>query len=322
MANMLPLISIAPMMGYTDRHTRYLFRLLAKDIKLYTEMITMQALIYGDRKDLLKFSPEEKPLALQLGGHDPTLLSQCAVIGENEGYDEINLNVGCPSSRVRSGKFGACLMLEPTKVAECVAAMIAKTSLPVTIKCRIGVDDQDSYDALQKFIYINADAGCKTFIIHARKAWLAGLSPKQNREIPPLRYDIVKKIKKDFPHLYIIGNGGINSVAQIKEHLLTLDGVMIGRASYNDPYFLAEIQKNFFLSKNIFRFDIINQYLSYVQKLGQQQNIKMRVLLKPLCGLFKGQQYIATAWRKKLNQVMNDSDLLSALFDFAKQCHQ
>src|SRR5579862_1638457 len=246
-----PLISVAPMMDYTDRHDRYFLRLIAPDVLLYTEMITAQALIHGDRNKLLAFDRAEHPVALQLGGSDPAMLAQCAQMGADVGYDEINLNVGCPSPRVSSGRFGACLMREPELVADCVAAMQAKVKIPVTVKCRIGVDEQDSYEALLQFVKQIAATGCHTFIIHARKALLSGLSPKQNREIPPLRYELVKQLKQDCPMLTIILNGGIKTIADIEAHLPAVDGMMIGRAAYSNPYMLAEIQSKLLNNKNL-----------------------------------------------------------------------
>ena len=230
------LISIAPMMDCTDRHDRYFLRLIAPHLLLYTEMITANALVHGERERFLAFDPNEHPVALQLGGADPQKVAYCAKLGEARGYDEINLNVGCPSDRVKSGQFGACLMLNPLLVAECVAAMCDAVKIPVTVKCRIGVDEHDSYDELHHFITKVSQAGCSVFIIHARKAWLNGLSPKQNREIPPLRYDIVWKVKQDFPKLTIIVNGGIKTCDDIAEQLGFVDGVMIGREAYANPF--------------------------------------------------------------------------------------
>lgn len=297
-----PIISVAPMMDWTDRHDRYFLRAVAKDVLLYTEMITSHALIHGDRDYLLKFDSAEHPVALQLGGSDPTMLAQCARMGEDAGYDEINLNVGCPSPRVSSGRFGACLMLEPNLVAECVASMQASVKIPVTVKCRIGVDQQDSYEALQSFIRMIANTGCKTFIVHARKAWLKGLSPKQNREIPPLSYETVYRVKQDFPELTIIINGGIRTLGAIDHHLAHVDGVMVGREAYHNPYFLAEIQHKYLNSndKMLDRYDVIQQCLPYISQ-QVQNGVKLNSITRHLLGLFQGIRGSA-AWRRYLSQ--------------------
>lgn len=298
---MSPLISVAPMMDCTDRHDRYFLRLIAPDVQLYTEMIIVQALMHKNKERLLAFHPLEKPVALQLGGCDPTLLALGARMGEEAGYDEINLNAGCPSERVQAGWFGACLMLEPQWVADCVAAMQAKVSIPVTIKCRIGVDQQDSYEFLYEFVRIISRAGCQIFIIHARKAWLSGLSPKQNREIPPLCYDIVRQIKRDFPELTIILNGGIKTITDIEEHLQYVDGVMLGRIAYANPYLLAEIQNKYFPGPAVRdREEVIAAFLPYVQ---DQLNNKVRLnsITRHILGLFQGQRG-ANTWRRFLSQ--------------------
>ncbi|HYF98425.1 MAG TPA: tRNA dihydrouridine(20/20a) synthase DusA, partial [Coxiellaceae bacterium] len=234
-------ISIAPMMAWTDTHYRVLMRLISKRVVLYTEMLTTPAVIHGHREYLLGYDPVEHPLAIQLGGSNPLELAECAKIVTDYGYDEINLNVGCPSDRVQSGLFGACLMLQPTLVAECVAAMRAVTHLPVTVKTRIGVDEQDSYEALHHFITTVADAGCAEFTIHARKAWLKGLSPKENREIPPLCYEYVYQLKKDFPQLQFMLNGGVRTITDMQTQLERVDGVMVGRAAYEHPYSMVAV---------------------------------------------------------------------------------
>ncbi|NNC98316.1 MAG: tRNA dihydrouridine(20/20a) synthase DusA, partial [Gammaproteobacteria bacterium] len=240
-------LSIAPMMDWTDRHCRYFLRQITQQSLLYTEMITAQALKHGDVERHLYFREEEQPCALQVGGSDPGLLANAAKLGEEYGYKEINFNIGCPSERVQSGSFGACLMAEPQLVAECVAAMEAVVSVPVTVKTRIGIDDQDSYEFLHKFVdTISNQSKCNVFIIHARKAWLSGLSPKQNREIPPLDYERVYRLKKDFQNLHISINGGITSLDQVEEHLKHVDGVMVGREAYKNPYFLAEADQRIF----------------------------------------------------------------------------
>ncbi|RDI46000.1 tRNA dihydrouridine(20/20a) synthase DusA [Aquicella lusitana] len=295
------LVSVAPMMDYTDRHDRYFLRLIAPNVRLYTEMITTQALIHGDPRYLLAFHPDEHPLALQLGGSDPALLARCAVMGEEAGYDEVNLNVGCPSPRVSSGQFGACLMQAPQLVAECISAMQHAVQIPVSVKCRIGVDYQDSYEALCHFIRTIASAGCRLFIVHARKAWLSGLSPKQNREIPPLRYDVVRQLKQDFPQLTIIMNGGIKTVAEIDDHLSHVDGVMIGRAAYANPYLLAEIQARYYPDKQVLsRFEVIQNLIPYIHE-QLQNKIKLTAITRHILGLFQGQRG-AAAWRRYLSQ--------------------
>ncbi|MGB0720716.1 MAG: tRNA dihydrouridine(20/20a) synthase DusA, partial [Bdellovibrionales bacterium] len=221
-------ISVAPMMDWTDRHCRYFHRLIAPHVTLYTEMVTTGALIHGDADRFLRFDQAEHPLALQLGGSDADDLARCAVMGQEAGYDEINLNCGCPSDRVQSGRFGACLMQEPDHVADCIAAMSGAVDIPVTVKCRIGIDRQDNFDFLDRFVGKIADKGCKTFIIHARSAWLKGLSPKENRDIPPLNYDRVHEVKEKYPDLRIILNGGITTLKQVQDNA-ALNGVMIGR---------------------------------------------------------------------------------------------
>jgi len=228
------------MMGWTDRHCRYLHRLLSRHTLLYTEMLTTGALIHGNAAQHLQFNPEEHPVALQLGGSEPADLARCAVMGEERGYDEINLNCGCPSERVLRGAFGACLMNEAALVADCVKAMVDVVDIPVTVKHRIGIDKIESYDFAANFVGTVAEAGCKVFIVHARNAWLKGLSPKENREIPPLRYDIVYRLKREFPHLTIAVNGGIKTNAEIAEHLKHVDGVMIGREAYHNPWLMTE----------------------------------------------------------------------------------
>lgn len=238
-------VSVAPMMDCTDRHCRYFLRLLSPRIRLYTEMITAAAIVRGDARRWLRFDPSEHPVAIQLGGSDPGLLAAAARLATEEGYDEINLNAGCPSERVSEGAFGACLMKSPGLVAECVSAMRAVSHLPVTVKTRIGVDDRDDYGFVRDFVGVVADAGCGTFVIHARKAYLAGLSPKENRTVPPLRPDVVYQLRRDFPGLELIINGGIETEAGIRQHLAAgLDGVMIGRKAYADPWWLTEVDRN------------------------------------------------------------------------------
>jgi tRNA-dihydrouridine synthase A len=239
------MISVAPMMDYTDLHCRYFLRLLSPSTRLYTEMVTAQAILKGDRDRLLGFNPVECPLALQLGGSEPDVLAEAATIATPYGYDEINLNIGCPSDRVQTGRFGACLMAEPARVADCIRALRQATPLPVTVKTRIGIDDHDDYGFLAGFVSTVAAAGCDYFVVHARKAILAGLSPKENRSVPPLKYDTVYRLKREFPKLTIVINGGIETFAAVSEHLGHVDGVMIGRKAYSDPFFLAELQARF-----------------------------------------------------------------------------
>ena len=229
------------MLDWTDQHCRFFHRLLTKEAILYTEMVTTGAILYGDPARQLRFNSQEHPVALQLGGSEPQELAQCARIAQDYGYDEINLNVGCPSERVQKGAFGACLMAEPQLIAECVSAMQAAVAIPITVKNRIGIDDQEDYADLHHFIDTVSQAGCQTFIIHARKAWLKGLSPKENREIPPLRYDLVYQIKQAFPALEIIINGGITTLEQCQQHLQHVDGVMVGREAYHNPWLLAQV---------------------------------------------------------------------------------
>lgn len=293
-------VSIAPMMDWTDRHCRYFLRLISPHALLYTEMVTAGAILHGDKERLLAFEPLEHPIALQLGGSDPQQLAACAQIGEGFGYDEINLNVGCPSDRVQNGRFGACLMAEPELVAECIAAMVKVVSIPVTVKTRIGIDERDSYEALCHFIDIVAKAGCHTFIIHARKAWLTGLSPKENREIPPLRYDIAQRLKQDFPYLTIVLNGGIKTVSDIQQHLCAFDGVMVGREAYHNPYLLAAIEKEVFHYQTPPRQDIIQQLIPYAERM-LADGLRLHQLTRHILGLFHGEPG-ARAWRRHLSE--------------------
>ncbi|RHW74824.1 tRNA dihydrouridine(20/20a) synthase DusA [Colwellia sp. RSH04] len=260
-------LSVAPMLDWTDRHCRYFYRLMSAHTVLYTEMVTTGAILHG-RGDYLAYNDAEHPLVLQLGGSDVIAMVECAKIAEQRGYDEININVGCPSDRVQNGRFGACLMAEPALVAECVNEMQAATKVPVTVKSRIGIDDHDSYEFLHTFIEQVAQAGCQHFIIHARKAWLSGLSPKQNRDIPPLDYHRVYQIKQDFSELEISINGGIKSLEEASEHLNYVDGVMIGREIYNSPYLLAQVDQKLYQQSTavLTREDVIEQMISYVNQ--------------------------------------------------------
>ncbi len=293
--------SVAPMMGCTDPHARYFYRLLNSEVLLYTEMVTTAALLHGDTQKLLAFDAMEHPVALQLGGSDPHALAQCARLGEAAGYDEINLNVGCPSDRVKAGKFGACLMLTPQLVADCVAAMRAAVTIPVTVKCRIGVDQQDSLAALFQFIETVHAAGCTVFIIHARKAWLSGLSPKENRQIPPLMYEYVREVKKQFPMLEIIINGGIRTVTEVQEHLRYVDGVMVGREVYANPWLLVEIAESFSGKINpLSRKAMIELFLPYIEK-QLVAGSKLSNLSRHILGLFQGRPG-ARAWRRYISE--------------------
>ena len=273
-------VSIAPMMDCTDRHERYFLRLISKNVLLYTEMIVSEAIDRGDKKKLLSFNIKEKPVSLQLGGSSPKLLANASKLGEEFGYDEINLNLGCPSKKVQKNKFGACLIKEPNLVADCLTEMQAKTKLPVTVKTRIGYDNVEDYENLYNFINTLKSTGVKTFIVHARKAVLGNFTPKQNLNIPPLKYEMVYKLKKDFKDLEIIINGGITSTDQIKNHLIKTDGVMIGRSAYHSPYLLADIEKEIFNNQNILsRQEVIEQLVPYVKeeiKKGTRMNQIMR----------------------------------------------
>ncbi len=294
-------ISIAPMMDYTDKHFRYLMRLFSTQMVLYTEMITTAALLHGDRHRLLSFNEIEHPLAIQLGGNAPKDLALCAKIAEQAGYDEVNLNIGCPSDRVQTGQFGACLMLNAALVADCVQAMLSAIQIPVTVKTRIGVDAMDSYTFLKDFIHAVSEAGCKTFIIHARKAILKGLSPKQNRQIPPLDYEKVHRIKQDFPALTIILNGGINKLTDIQQQLQSVDGVMVGRMAYQDPYALSQIDPMIFANSNktLSRRAILTQYKNYADS-QIQQGVHPHNLARHLIGLYHAQPN-AKAYRRLIS---------------------
>ncbi len=280
---------VAPMMDWTDRHDRMFLRLISKNALLYTEMVTSAALQHGDAAYLLKYHAAEHPVALQLGGSDPEQLAFAARLGEQAGYDEINLNVGCPSDRVQSGTFGACLMANPALVADCVAAMREAVDVPVTVKCRIGIDDQDDEPFLLRFVETVAAAGCKTFIIHARKAVLKGLSPKENREIPPLNYERVFSIKKQFPELCVVINGGIQSLELAQQLLGSVDGVMLGREAYQNPFVLHEVDQRFYSAdpKHLTRKDYLTAYLPYLQE-ELESGTPLNHMTRHLLGLFKG----------------------------------
>ena len=295
-------LSVAPMMDYTDRHCRFFLRLITRRTLLYTEMVTTGALIYGDRERFLRFDPAEHPVALQLGGSDPKELAACARMGEERGYDEINLNVGCPSDRVQSGRFGACLMAEPELVAECVAAMKDAVGVPVTVKTRIGIDERDSYEDLCGFTQAIAAAGCDALIVHARKAWLKGLSPKENREVPPLRYDVVERLKEDFPRLPIVINGGIGDLAQVLDFLDRLDGVMIGREAYHHPWMLAEADRLIYGDDHPIptRREVLEAFVPYAER-QLMAGVPLSAMTRHLLGLYQGQPG-ARAWRRAISE--------------------
>ncbi len=301
------------MMDCTDRHDRFFLRLMSKNVMLYTEMVATKSAIHGDRKKILSFSPEEKPLALQVGGSNKDELSEVAKIGEDMGYDEININLGCPSKKVQKNKFGACLMKEPELVAECIHAMVTACKIPVTAKTRIGFDDVEDFDYLNNFIRQMRDAGAKTFILHARKAMLSGLSPKQNLNIPKLNYDMVYKIKNENPNLEIIINGGITKVSEIKDHLNYCDGVMIGRSIYQNPYSLVEIEKEIF---NIYnsptREEVVQKLLEYLDK-EVKEGTKVNHIMRHTVGLYHG-QVGSKEWKRYLsdNMMARDSDFQKA----------
>ncbi|MBL0122767.1 MAG: tRNA dihydrouridine(20/20a) synthase DusA [Betaproteobacteria bacterium] len=295
-------ISVAPMMDWTDRHCRYFHRLLSKRTRLYTEMVTTGALIHGDQPRHLDFNTEEHPVALQLGGSEPADLAICAKLGERWGYDEINLNCGCPSERVQRGSFGACLMAEPKLVADCVKAMVDAVSLPVTVKHRIGIDKLDDYGFVRDFVGAVSEAGCNVFIVHARNAILKGLSPKQNREVPPLRYEHVYRLKQEFPHLTMVINGGIKTSAEIHGHLEHVDGVMIGREAYHNPYWLAGFDHEFFGAPegSVTREAVEAATAIYVAKQSLK-GVPPHSILRHTLGLYRGLPG-ARAWRRSMSQ--------------------
>lgn len=295
-------LSVAPMLDWTDQDCRYFLRLISKHTLLYTEMVTTGALIHGDRDRFLNHDMDEVPVALQLGGSDPEALARCAKFGEEAGYSEINLNVGCPSDRVQSGAFGACLMAQPKLVAEGVAAMIEAVNIPVTVKTRLGIDKLDSYEFVSDFVSQVSEAGCEIFIMHARKAWLQGLSPKENRDIPPLEYDRVYQLKQDFPHLHMDINGGIKTLEQAQLHLKHVDGVMIGREVYHNPYILAQADHLLFgdNSEALSRHDIIRAMLPYIEQ-RMIDGRPLKSITRHLLGLFQGIAG-AKAWRRHLSE--------------------
>jgi tRNA-dihydrouridine synthase A len=294
-------LSVAPMMDWTDRHCRYFHRLLAPSALLYTEMVTTGAVLHGDRERLIGYNEEEHPLALQLGGSDPVDLAECARIAQRRGYDEVNLNVGCPSDRVQRGRFGACLMFEPELVRDCIRAMLDAVDIPVTVKTRLGVDDCYSYDYFSNFVGQVAESGCKLFIVHARKAWLSGLSPKENRDVPELRYDWVSRLKQEHPELEISINGGIDSVPGALTLLENLDGVMLGRSAYHTPWLLAELQRALFGFAGVeSREEAIEMMSRYVSR-QTADGVPVKNISRHLLGLFQGLPG-ARRWRRFISE--------------------
>ena len=295
-------LAVAPMMDWTDRHCRYFLRLISKRTKLYTEMVTTGAILFGDKERFLGFDAAEHPIALQLGGSDPKALAAAAVEGERFAYDEININVGCPSDRVQNGRFGACLMAEPSLVADCVRLMRDAVDLPVTVKTRIGIDDRDDYGFLRDFVGAIREAGCHHVIIHARKAILKGLSPKENREVPPLDYPRVHRLKRDFPELRVILNGGLKTSAEILGQIDHVDGVMIGREAYQNPFSLISMDEALFGTDNTAktRHDVAREFLGYVEK-QRRAGVPLKAMTRHILGLFNGLPG-ARAWRRHLSE--------------------
>jgi tRNA-dihydrouridine synthase A len=296
--------SVAPMMEWTDRHCRYFHRKLSSHALLYTEMVTTGAILHGDREKLLGFDPAEQPLALQLGGSDPTDLATCARVGETCGYTAINLNVGCPSDRVQSGRFGACLMAEPALVGDCVAAMQAAVDIPVTVKCRVGIDRDDAYEPFAHFIDVVARAGCRVFIVHARKAWLDGLSPKENRDIPPLRHDFVHRAVGEFPECRFILNGGLDDHPAACEHLPVVDGVMMGRAAYRNPWLLSTVDEIYYNqpARPLLRAEVVRDMYPYIESKCAA-GVPLGHIGRHMLGLFQGEPG-GRLWRRSLSQNM------------------
>ncbi len=307
------------MMDCTDRHFRYFMRLITRHTLFYSEMLTAQAVIHGDRDRLLGFSIEEGPVALQLGGSDPKTLAEAARIGEQYGYAEINLNVGCPSDRVQAGRIGVCLMKEPELVADCLRVMQRAVTLPVTLKTRLGVDELDNYEYLKMFIRQIEDVGCKSITLHARKAWLKGLSPRDNRNIPPLNYERVYQIKQDFPELEIIINGGIKTLAEVSHHLDYVNGVMIGREAYSNPYLFADVDRQFFSATEtpLTQREWVLSYLNYIHE-QHALGVPMRSLMRFLVGLFKGKSG-SRLWRRHLSEYGHDVDVVTQALCFVDQ---
>lgn len=323
------LVSIAPMMGWTDRHARYFLRQITEHTLLYTEMVNTGAMLHnrqkiGEQQRFLAFHACEHPLALQLGGSDPAALTQCAMMAEDAGFDEVNLNVGCPSDRVKSGNFGACQMAQPELVADSVSAMAEKVDIPVTVKCRIGIDDMEEYQSLEHFVHIVAGGGCDTFIVHARKAWLKGLSPKQNREIPPLKYDYVHRLKKENPELTVVINGGIKTMETVQQQLKYVDGVMIGREAYYNPYILACVDQDIYQDADATpktREEIVYQMCDYIDR-ELSNGVNLHSITRHMLGLYQGCRG-AKAWRRHLSEKAHaadaDSSVLIAALSHVRQ---
>jgi len=307
---MIRKVSVAPMMDCTDRHDRYFLRLISKNVMLYTDMIVSEAIKRGDKKKLLSFNLKEKPLALQIGGSSPKILAEAAKIGEDFGYDEINLNLGCPSKKVQKNRFGACLMKEPNLVGECINEMSNSCTIPISAKTRIGYNEIEDYDFFKSFIEIIKKAGSNIFIIHARRAILEKFSPKQNLNVPPLNYNFVYNLKKDFRQNNIILNGGVRSTDQIKEHLKYVDGVMIGRAVYHSPYFLADVERDIFNNNNVpTRTEIMEQMIPYIKEETKRET-RLNQIMRHTVGLFHGQKG-SSYWKRYLseNMCIREADL-------------
>ncbi|MBI2768395.1 MAG: tRNA dihydrouridine(20/20a) synthase DusA [Burkholderiales bacterium] len=317
-------ISVAPMMDWTDRHCRYFHRLLTRHALLYTEMVTTGALVHGDVPRHLDFSSEEHPVALQLGGSDAADLAHCARLGQQWGYDEINLNCGCPSERVQRGSFGACLMAEPQLVAGCVKAMVDAVDIPVTVKHRVGIDKAESYEFMRDFVGAVSEAGCGTFLIHARNAWLKGLSPKENREVPPLRYDFVHRLKRDFPHLNIAINGGITTTLQVTGQLLELDGVMVGREAYHNPWWLASWDSEFFgeADDGKTRESVEAQMCDYMAREAAARGTPWSAVARHMLGLrngLPGARRWRQVWSDHKLKAMHPRDVMALAHDAVEQ---
>ncbi len=300
--------SVAPMLDWTDRHERYFLRLISHHALLYTEMVTTGAIIFGDRDRYLQFNNEEHPVALQLGGSDVKHLAECTKIAEDYGYDEVNLNLGCPSNRVQNGSFGACMMAEPELVAECISAMQQSVDIPVSAKTRIGIDDRDSFEELVHFVATLHEAGCENFIIHARKAILQGLSPKENRSIPPLKYDVVYKIKELFPQCHISLNGGVKTLEQTVEHLKHVDGVMMGREAYHNPYLLSDVDRLIFGDEHtvLTRHQIVESMFPYIEK-EMSKGVRLQSIVRHILGVFQGVPG-TKAWKRYLSENTHKAD--------------
>ena len=294
-------IAVAPMMDWTDRHCRFFLRLLSPGAMLYTEMVTAAAIVHGDAVRFLRYNEEEHPIALQLGGSEPAWMAQATAMAAKFGYDEININVGCPSDRVQSGQFGACLMARPDIVADCFRAMQSETDIPITVKSRIGIDDRDDEEFLRTFVTTLVDAGCKKFIVHARIAILEGLSPKENRTVPPLNYERVYRLKRDFPELEIVINGGLTEIGHVDAVLQQVDGAMIGRQAYHQPYFLAELERHFNSATGVSsREDVVEQMLPYIDR-QLANGVPLNSISRHMLGLFAGQPG-ARAWRRYISE--------------------